>query len=209
MSYLLKNVKNSPIKDKNKLTITSKFGKRRFYNKVSKKYESGFHNGIDISSSETIVTPYPGKVIEIRNSIKGYSKKYSKGNYVTIDHGNNVYTTYYHLKYASVCVKKNEQVSEGQIIGLMGSTGHSTGKHLHFGIKINNKWVNPEEYLLGKNLPNTKTSTNKYYIVKKGDTLTSIAKKYNTTWKSLYQTNKDVIGNNPNLIRVGQKLKIQ
>lgn len=48
-----------------------------------------------------------------------------------------------------------------------------------------------------------------YYIVKKGDNLSSIAKKYNTTWQRIYEMNKSIIGNNPNLIQVNQKLKIR
>ena len=54
--------------------------------------------------------------------------------------------------------------------------------------------------------PNTKAETT--YVVKQGDTLSAIAKKYNTTWQKIYDKNKNIIGNNPNLIRVGQKLKI-
>ena len=46
------------------------------------------------------------------------------------------------------------------------------------------------------------------YVVQKGDTLSSIAEKYNTTWQKIYEDNKDVIGDNPNLIIVGQELKI-
>lgn len=48
----------------------------------------------------------------------------------------------------------------------------------------------------------------KYHIVKSGETLTSIAKKYNTTWQKIYEKNKSVIGSNPNLIKPGMKLKI-
>ena len=52
--------------------------------------------------------------------------------------------------------------------------------------------------------------TNKVsYTVQKGDNLTKIAKKYNTTWQELYKINKDIIGSNPNLIKVGQVLKIK
>ena len=46
------------------------------------------------------------------------------------------------------------------------------------------------------------------YIVKEGDTLSSIARKYNTTWQKIYEKNKNVIGNNPDLIIAGQKLTI-
>lgn len=56
---------------------------------------------------------------------------------------------------------------------------------------------------------NTPSKTSKIvYVVKSGDTLSSIARKYNTTWQAIYEKNKSVIGSNPNLIRVGQKLEI-
>ena len=83
----------------------------------------------------------------------------------------------------------------------MGSTGHATGKHLHLGIKKNNKWVDPEEYLKCE-------KKEKYYIVKKGDNLSKIARKHKTTWQDIYARNKKIIGDNPNLIRIGQKLII-
>ena len=70
------------------------------------------------------------------------------GNYVIIDHGNGELSHYYHLETRSV--KAGEKVKQGQKIGTVGSTGNSTGPHLHFAIKINNKWVDPE--------PLTKTS---------------------------------------------------
>ena len=50
---------------------------------------------------------------------------------------------------------------------------------------------------------------NEFYIVQAGDTLTKIAKKYNTTWETIYELNKKIIGNNPNLIKIGQKLQIR
>lgn len=56
---------------------------------------------------------------------------------------------------------------------------------------------------------NVENVSNNYYIVKKGDTLSGIAKKYNTTWKKIYNDNKNIIGNNPNLIKIGQKLLIK
>lgn len=266
MSYLLDNIKYSPLKDLDKSYISSKFGKRAFYNNKTKKYETGFHNGIDMTSGKIIVATEKGIVTSARNNIEGYSEKYSSGNYVTINHGNGVYTTYCHMKYNSVKVKKGDSVEKGQELGLKGSTGHSTGPHLHYGVKVNSKWVNPEDYLLGKKLliseknndtkdfkeyvikkgdtlsdiafqfnttiselvklnniknPNLiitgeilklPISTSKIetitYVVKKGDTLSGIAKKYHTNWKTLYEKNKNIIGNNPNLIRVGQKLII-
>ena len=49
MSYTLKNIKNCPIKGRTTIKVTSDFGKRKLYNKITKQYESNFHNGIDIT----------------------------------------------------------------------------------------------------------------------------------------------------------------
>lgn len=204
MKELIENIVNSPIKGKSCLTITSKFGKRKFYNNVTKRYESNYHKGLDLVGGDEIVAMYDGKVSACRNNVKGYSEKYSSGNYVTIKHDNKLVTTYCHLKYNSLNVKKGDLICKGQVIGLMGSTGHSTGKHLHLGIKKNNKLVDPEDYLLrDRNMVEEK-----YYIVKKGDNLSKIARKYKTTWQVIYEKNKKIIGDNPNLIRIGQKLII-
>lgn len=210
MSYTLKNIINTPLKNKTCSKITSDFGKRKFYNKITKKYESGQHNGIDMTGGNEVVSFFCGIVTSTRNNIKGYTEKYPSGNYVTINHGNNIYSTYYHLKNGSVTVKKGKYVDAGAIIGKVGKTGHATGKHLHFGIKKNGKWVDPKPFLLGTfSIDNNNKNTEIIYIVKKGDNLTKIAKKYNTTWQNIYNLNKNIIGNNPNLIKVGQKLLIE
>lgn len=210
MSYKLKNIVKTPLKNKTSSKITSDFGKRKFYNKITKKYESGQHNGIDMTGGNEVVSFFGGTVTSTRNNIKGYTEKYPSGNYVTINHGNNIYSTYCHLKYGSVTVKKGQYVDAGVKLGKVGKTGHATGKHLHFGIKKNGKWVDPKSFLLGTVSITKKTNNVEViYVVKKGDNLTKIAKKYNTTWQKIYKTNKDIIGNNPNLIKVGQKLLIE
>ena len=61
MVRVLNNIVNSPIKGKTKLTVTSNFGKRRFYNNVTKKYESGYHNGLDLTGGNEIVAINDGK----------------------------------------------------------------------------------------------------------------------------------------------------
>lgn len=208
MSYTLTNIKNCPIKGKNIVKVTSDYGKRKFYNKITKQYESNFHNGIDITGGNEIVSFLSGIVTSTRNNVEGYSEKYKIGNYITINHGNNLYSSYYHLKKDSICVKKGDYIEKGTKIGLMGSTGHATGKHLHLGIKKNGKWVDPKKFLLNEVTISKNTNTEIIYIVKKGDNLTKIAQKYNTTWQSIYKKNKELIGNNPNLIKVGWKLKI-
>lgn len=104
-------------------------------------------------------------------------------------------------------VKKNEKVNTNTVLGITGNTGLSTGIHLEIMIYDNKtkKYIDPEKYSLEYNNDNDDTN---YYIVQKGDNLTKIAKKYNTTWQYIYNKNKETIGNNPNLIYPGQKLYI-
>ena len=64
------------------------------------------------------------------------------GNTVVLDHGQGIYTVYMHLQEMKVEV--GQDVSKGQVIGLVGSTGRSTGPHLHFGVKVNGVNANPE-----------------------------------------------------------------
>ena len=79
-----------------------------------------------------------GKVIEAQ-----YDS--SCGNYVTIDHGDGFRSIYMHMTY--YVVSYGEYVAAGQVIGYVGSTGDSTGPHLHFGISYNGTYVNPMEYV--------------------------------------------------------------
>ena len=62
-----------------------------------------------------------------------------------ISHGAGVYSVYMHM--SSIAVSSGEEVSAGQTIGTVGSTGYSTGPHLHFGIRINGSYVNPMTYV--------------------------------------------------------------
>ena len=122
-------------------TISSNYGYR--LHPIYKTYR--LHSGVDIaaSSGTSIVAAEDGTVLL---SSYGYNGGY--GNYVVIDHGtkNGVrYTTVYaHLK--SVSVKKGDAVIKGQKIGYMGSTGWSTGTHLHFEIRRNNVQINAMQY---------------------------------------------------------------
>jgi len=94
------------------------------------------HNGVDFGASHgtSIVAADSGTVI-----ISGYNSSY--GNYVVIDHGNGMTTLYAHMSTRSVSV--GNTVSRGQQIGLVGSTGVSTGPHLHFEVSINGVRINP------------------------------------------------------------------
>lgn len=209
MSYKLKDIILSPFKEKKTIKVTSDYGKRKYYNKITKKYVTSNHRGIDLTGGKTIVAVADGKVISIKKSVKGYSEKYSSGNYVTIAHNNNISTVYCHMKYGSITLKKNSIVKKGDYLGIIGSTGKSTGKHLHFAVKKGKAYVNPKDYLLGDKKIQETLVNEFFYIVKKGDTLSKIAKKFQTTWKKIYQDNLSTIGNNPNLIKAGQELRIR
>jgi len=97
------------------------------------------HNGIDMIGKSNIMAADEGVV-----EFAGY-KSGGLGNAVIIDHGNGFKTTYGHMK--SVKVKKGQVVEKGDSIGVMGSTGRSTGTHLHFEVHLNGKLKNPTSYL--------------------------------------------------------------
>ena len=98
------------------------------------------HKGIDIPapSGSSIVAAADGKVV-----ISTYS--YSAGNYIMIDHGGGLTTVYMH--WSQLLVKEGETVKQGQTIAKVGSTGYSTGPHLHFGVRSGGSYVNPSGYV--------------------------------------------------------------
>ena len=69
----------------------------------------------------------------------------SMGNYVMVDHGDGLYTIYMHA--SSLLVSAGQSVSRGQKIALVGSTGNSTGNHLHFSVRLNGSYVSPWNYI--------------------------------------------------------------
>lgn len=116
--------------------ITSEFGSRESPTKGA----SSNHQGIDIGAStgSNIVAAAGGSVV-----ISTYS--YSAGNYVMINHGGGVYTVYMHC--SKLLVSVGDTVKQGQVIAKVGSTGYSTGSHLHFGVRVNGSYVNPRKYV--------------------------------------------------------------
>lgn len=179
-------------------------------NGITQKYNVITHRGVDIghrnTSDDNIIAHSDGVVVEV---VKNYNKTdttgSSYGNYIKIKHDNGYYTLYAHLKYGGVYVKKGDKVVKGQFIADMGNTGRSTGKHLHFEVRNEKDTrINPTSYI-NADLP-TKEVKEIIYVVKRGDTLTAIAKKYNTTIKKIAADNNI---KNVNLIYVGQKLKIK
>ncbi len=181
--------------------VTSEFGPRKRL----------FHYGVDIDLEvgDAVGAAFDGKVRIARRS-----KTY--GNVIVIRHGNGLETYYAHL--SKINVEVGEEVFAGQIIGLGGNTGHSTGSHLHFEVRYLGQPINPTEIIsfsehklisdtlcltknsfsyiceakkaVSKNIAYSKNNkSSKVYVVRKGDTLYSIARKHNTTPKALSQKN--------------------
>jgi hypothetical protein len=100
-----------------------------------------FHDGLDISAPKgtLIIAPAEGRVI------KTAYQRY-RGKYLQLDHGRRRITTYAHLSGFNVTL--GQKVKRGEVIAYMGSTGRSTGSHLHYKIEITGRVVNPKHYIL-------------------------------------------------------------
>jgi murein DD-endopeptidase MepM/ murein hydrolase activator NlpD len=100
-----------------------------------------FHTGIDIAGPqhEPVLAAEDGQVVVAATGTSGYGK------YVVLTHGQGVTTLYGHLD--QILVKPGDRVSQGSAIGLEGSTGNSTGPHLHFEVRVNGTPVDPVTYL--------------------------------------------------------------
>ena len=101
-----------------------------------------YHEGQDIDAAygTQVLAAASGKVI-----IAQYQRGY--GNVVYVDHGNGLSTRYGHLSEIDVSV--GQRITRGDTLGKVGSTGRSTGPHLHYEVRINNQPVNPRDYLPG------------------------------------------------------------
>jgi murein DD-endopeptidase MepM/ murein hydrolase activator NlpD len=124
------------------LGITAKFGWR--IHPILKKKE--YHPGLDMraKSGEKVRAPADGLV-----EFAGYHKRSGYGNLIILDHNYGFKTLYGHLK--KVLVKNNQFVKKGQVIGLVGNTGLSTGHHLHYGIMYLQKFLNPYYFVKWNN----------------------------------------------------------
>ena len=118
--------------------VSSYFGPRGKHN----------HEGIDIAmpGGTPIKSAKNGVVARTGNNstmgFRGY------GNFVLLDHGNGLQTFYAHC--SKVAVVPGQRIMQGQVVGYVGSTGRSTGNHLHFEVRVNNVKVNPIPYLAGR-----------------------------------------------------------
>jgi murein DD-endopeptidase MepM/ murein hydrolase activator NlpD len=119
--------------------ITTEFGVEHWpYQKT--------HTGLDISDGKwpgvTPIKPFrPGRVIHVTHSA------YGLGNHVIVDHGSGVTSVYAHLY--SIAVKVGQEVDQKTTLGLEGSTGASTGTHLHFEVRVNGKAADPRRFISG------------------------------------------------------------
>jgi murein DD-endopeptidase MepM/ murein hydrolase activator NlpD len=187
----------------NRNVVTSDFGFRRGVR---------FHYGIDtrLKVGDSICSSFDGMV---RIVMRG--KAY--GNYIVIRHFNGLETVYAHLSKTLVSV--NQIVRAGEIIGLGGNTGRSTGPHLHYEVRYLGHPIAPrslidfEDYspkyqtaeLSAKNFEYLKEIAHiRYYTVRKGDTLSGISKKTGVSIDQLCRLNK-IKRTTP--IRIGQKLR--
>lgn len=116
--------------------ITSYFGSRE----APTEGASTNHKAVDIGASTgtDIIAAADGQV-----SIATYSA--SAGNYIMLNHGGGVTTVYMHC--SKLLVSAGESVKKGQVIAKVGSTGYSTGPHLHFGVRVNGTYVDPLQYV--------------------------------------------------------------
>ena len=108
------------------------------------------HTGVDVNinaNGKSVVAVKSGTV-EISTALRNASGGYrSYGEYIVINHHDGTMTLYAHMASGSRTVSPGQEVSQGQVIGTVGSTGNSTGPHLHFEVRVNGRCVNPLPYL--------------------------------------------------------------
>jgi len=129
---------NGPFLKPNQGRITTVYGVRRYYNgKFANDY---YHRGVDYAGAvgSPVVAPAAGRVALVGQVSQGFRVH---GNIVGIDHGQGVTSIYMHL--SRINVKEGDFVKAGQVIGAVGSTGASTGPHLHWGLYVHGQSVDP------------------------------------------------------------------
>ncbi|MEK6397042.1 MAG: M23 family metallopeptidase, partial [Terriglobus sp.] len=126
--------------------ITSPFGSRE--DPILGNGEGEFHKGVDISAPfGTPIRATADGVVEMAGLGNGYGRE------VVINHGSGVQTTYAHM--SGFHVSAGEQVVRGQIIGYVGTSGRSTGAHVHYEVRLRNVPVNPHKYLRDTDMGST------------------------------------------------------
>ncbi len=191
-----------PLKDHH---VTSAFGQRRYR----------WHYGTDlrVSIGDTIASVFDGIVRISKYNPGGY------GHYVVVRHDNGLETLYGHMSKRSV--KVGQRVKAGELLGLAGNTGRSSGPHLHFEVRYQGNAINPEVLFNFSgdtlNMANLEINPShykylkdlkaaKYYRVRSGDSLSRIAVRNRTTVTKLCRLNH--ISRNK-VLRVGMRLRVR
>ena len=118
--------------------VSTVYGVRRYYNGVfANNY---YHKGVDYAGGfgSSIVAPAAGKVVLIGKEAEGF---HVHGNIVGLDHGQGLISLFLHLQ--DIDVKEGDTIQAGQRVGTVGSTGASTGPHLHWGLYLHGVAVDP------------------------------------------------------------------
>ncbi|MEA4976752.1 MAG: M23 family metallopeptidase [Paludibacter sp.] len=189
--------------------ITSHFGPRRYR----------YHYGTDIklNTGDTVVSSFAGKIRIIDYDRRGY------GHYVVIRHDNGLETVYAHL--SKIMVELDQVVTAGEPIALGGSTGRSTGPHLHYEIRFLGNAMNPAkiiDFACGSPFDNDYLITKKYsfyyqkevkamaaakyYKIRSGDNLSRIAARNGTSVKTLCRLNGI---SSKKILRIGQTIRVR
>jgi murein DD-endopeptidase MepM/ murein hydrolase activator NlpD len=116
--------------------VTAPYGDLRTFN--GKKQSQHFGTDVDGAVGTPIYAANAGTVVMRRDN-------YASGNTVLVYHGAGLYTAYFHL--SAFDVKEGQQVERGQLLGKVGNTGRVTGPHLHWGVKVDDLWVDGETLL--------------------------------------------------------------
>ncbi len=187
--------------------VTSHFGYRR--------YRQHYGTDIDIVTGDTIRAAFDGRI-----RVTKYNRSFGK--VVVIRHNNELETVYAHL--SKIMVDSNQIIKAGQIIGLGGSTGRSTGSHLHYEVRYMGRALDAEsiiDFKKGELINDTiiiseasfgylsRIAANKnakYHYVRSGDTLYGIALKYRTRTSKLCYYNGI---NETAILQIGQKLRVR
>lgn len=187
--------------------VTSPFGVR--VHPITKQRR--MHNGVDygVARGTSILAIASGVVVGkwFSGNTSGYGHSLKVRNY------DGSFSFYAHMNAASK-LRVGDKVEVGKtVIGAIGSTGAATGPHLHLEVALNeagSQVVDPVSYAKARPLQRVvfPKPAAKVHVVKRGETLGSIARAYGTTWQALHKLNAGVIGSNPNRIFVGQTLRL-
>ena len=185
--------------------VTSHYGWRRYR----------MHKGTDlkVQIGDSVRAAWSGQVRIVGWDPRGY------GYFVVLRHDNGLETIYGHL--SRPLVEEYEKIFPGDVIGLGGNTGRSTGSHLHWEVRYLGNNLNPEEvidftkgkprnseYVIGikaAKQARAEQAAARYHTVRQGDTLSGIAKRYHTSVRHLCQVNKI---KETSILRLGQKIRV-